>query len=202
MHIGVISGSHRKISQSRKVAGYIAERLPKIDADTTTDIIDLTGNPLPLYDEGANDPQSPTGKVWPGFSKRFQAAEAFGVVTPEWHGMVPSGVKNIFLHTGMKEVGHKPALIVAVSASRGGSYPVAELRMSSYKNSRILYIPEHILVQYAEKVLNGPESESPDDAYIRERIDFALRILLSYGQALKDVRAAGVTENSKFRNGM
>lgn len=202
MHIGVISGSHRKNSQSRKVAGFIAERIAALESSATTDIIDLTGNPLPLYDGEARKPDSPTGKVWPQLSERMKKAEAFVLVSPEWNGMAPASVKNLFLHASMKEVGHKPALIVAVSASRGGSYPVAELRMSSYKNSRILYIPEHILVQFAEKVLNGPDADGKDDEYIRKRIDFALRILFAYGKALGPVRASGVTENPEFGNGM
>jgi hypothetical protein len=39
-------------------------------------------------------------------------------------------------------------LIIAVSGGAGGgAYPVAELRMSSYKNSRICYLPEHLIVR-------------------------------------------------------
>ncbi len=45
-------------------------------------------------------------------------------------------------------------LIVAVSSGAGGAYPVAELRMSSYKNSRICYIPEQIIIRDVENVLN------------------------------------------------
>ncbi|HVY12451.1 MAG TPA: NADPH-dependent oxidoreductase, partial [Alphaproteobacteria bacterium] len=78
---------------------------------------------------------------------------------------------------------------------------VNELRTSGYKNSRVLYIPEHILVQNAEKVLNE-ESSGKDDDYIRRRIAYALKILSAYGAALPAVRASGVTYDKEFSNGM
>ena len=43
---------------------------------------------------------------------------------------------------------HKPGLIVTVSAGLGGSYPVTELRISSHKNTRLCYIPDHVLKAY------------------------------------------------------
>jgi NAD(P)H-dependent FMN reductase len=202
MHIVVISGSHRKNSQSGKVARYAASRITALNNTFSAEVLDLAGNPLPLYDGEFKKPDSPTGKVWPGMAEKLQKADGFVVVSPEWHGMVPAGLKNFFLHTSPKEVGHKPALIMGVSASRGGSYPVAELRMSSYKNSRILYLPEHILVQFAEKVLNGEKEESTDDAYIRRRIDYALRILIAYTEAMKPVRESGVTTDPTYPSGM
>ena len=67
--------------------------------------------------------------------------------------MVPAGLKNFFLCFGRNELAHKPGLIVGVSSADGGVYPVAELRMSSYKNSRICYIPEQLIVRNVESVL-------------------------------------------------
>ena len=41
--------------------------------------------------------------------------------------------------------------------------------MSSYKNNRLCYIPEHVIVRNVEKVLNGnsEENDSSADAYFR-----------------------------------
>jgi NAD(P)H-dependent FMN reductase len=202
MHIVIISGSHRLKSQSSKVARYVAAQLATIDASVTTAIIDLAGNPLPLWDGLHGKPESASGKAWVPMAETLKKAEALVVVSPEWNGMVPAGLKNLFLFASAAELGHKPALIVTVSASRGGAYPVAELRESSYKNSRILYIPEHVIVQNAVNVLNEGEATSTDDAYIRRRMDYALRMLLPYGEALKIVRATGLTNSSEFTNGM
>lgn len=202
MHITIISGSHRKNAQSEKVANFIVGQLPQLQTGVSASVLSLAGNPLPLWDGEAAKPESATGKVWPKMAEQLQAAQAFVVISPEWHGMVPAGLKNLFLHTSAKEVGHKPALIVTVSAGRGGTYPVAELRDFSVKNNRMLYIPEHIIVQGAGNVLNGPESAGADDTYIRGRITFALKQLLAYGRALEGVRKEGVTEDPAYPNGM
>jgi hypothetical protein len=95
-------------------------------------------------------------------------------------------------------------LIVTVSSADGGAYPVAELRMSSYKNNRICYIPEHVIVRNVERVLNDDAAQNnPDaDSYFRERIRYALGILVEYARALVQVRASGATELGKFKNGM
>ena len=102
------------------------------------------------------------------------------------------------------DVGHKPAMIVTVSNGDGGAYPVAELRMSSYKNNRLCYIPEHVIVRNVESVLNDDPSKNNEsaDTYFRERIDWTLDVLLAYAGALKPVRESGVTLSSKFGNGM
>ena len=114
------------------------------------------------------------------------------------------GLKNFFLLFGQNELGHKPALIISVSAGDGGAYPVAELRMSSYKNNRLCYIPEHVIVRHVEKVLNDDEKENDarSDGYYRQRITWALSILKQYADALKNVRLSGATETDKFKNGM
>ncbi len=43
-------------------------------------------------------------KIWEPYAKRLQAADGFVVVSPEWHGMVPAGLKNFFLYCSPKEV--------------------------------------------------------------------------------------------------
>ena len=114
----------------------------------------------------------------------MRRADGFVIIAPEWAGMVPPGLKNLLLFAGPKEVGHKPAMIVAVSASRGGSYPVNELRTSGYKNSRLVYIPEHVLIHDVNDMLLGATPASDRDAWLRRRIEFADRILLEYAKAI------------------
>ena len=127
------------------------------------------------------------------------------VISPEWHGQVPSGLKNFFLLWGNgPELWHKPALIIGVSVSDGGTYPIAELRMSSYKNNRICYIPEQIIIRHVDTVLNedATQNKPEADSYFRERINWNLDILQEYAQALKVVRDSGKTRHEKFQNGM
>lgn len=202
MHIAIVVGSHRKDSQSGRVGKYIAQDLVRIDPAVTVDTIDLAGNPLPLWDESVWQGDSPLAALWKPCRDRMRKADGFVIVAPEWAGMVPPGLKNLLLFAGPKEVGHKPALIVAVSAARGGSYPVNELRTSGYKNSRLVYIPEHVLVQDVADVLQGDAPASDRDAWLRRRIEFADRILLEYAKALAPIRASGLTEHADFPYGM
>jgi len=204
MKITVISGSHRDPSQSMKVARHIQQTLLVSDYCSEAEIFSLAGNPLPLWDEGIWDGDETWKKILQPMRTLFGESDGFVVVSPEWHGQVPAGLKNLFLLASKKEVGHKPALIVTVSSSDGGAYPVAELRMSSYKNNRICYIPEQVIVRNVEQVLNAdPEANNPDaDRYFRERIDWSLRVLGSYASALAEVRSSGITTHEKFGNGM
>jgi azobenzene reductase len=202
VHIAIIVGSHRQESQSSRVGAYIAKDLARIDPAVTVDTIDLSGNPLPLWDESVWQGGSALASLWKPYRDRMRKADGFVVISPEWAGMVPPGLKNLLLFAGPKEVGHKPALIVTVSAARGGSYPVNELRTSGYKNSRLVYIPEHVLVQDVADVLAGETPASDRDAWLRRRIEFADRILLEYAKALAPIRASGLTEHADFPYGM
>jgi NAD(P)H-dependent FMN reductase len=202
MQILIIVGSHRTNSQSTRVGAYVARDLARIDPAVTVDTIDLAGNPLPLWDESVWQGGSDLAALWKPYRDRMRKADGFVIISPEWAGMVPAALKNLLLFAGPKEVGHKPALIVAVSASRGGSYPVNELRTSGYKNSRLLYIPEHVLVHDVADVLVGDTPASDRDAWLRRRIEFADRILLEYAKALGPIRASGLTEHADFPYGM
>ena len=203
MKITIICGSHRANSQSAKVGKYIQQRLESGVCEETW-LFDLANNPLPLWDQGVWDGDAKWSELLTPIREQLLTSDAFVIISPEWHGQVPAGLKNFFLLFGRNELGNKPAMIVAVSSADGGAYPVAELRMSSYKNSRICYIPDHIIVRNVEKVLNeNPAHNNPDaDSYFRERIDWTLNILKQYGLALKQVRDSGATETDKFRNGM
>lgn len=202
MKFFLLSGSHRREAQSLKVANYIKSVLTSEHAEATVHLYSLSGNPLPLWDEtngGAPD------ELWNPISAELKTSEALVIVSPEWSGMATPGVKNFLLNCTADEVGHKPALIVTVSASRGGSYPVAELRMSGYKNNRIGWLPEHVIVQYAEQNLTIPDGAanlSKEDAFLRKRLRYALRLLEEYGKALQQVRQSGVIDHTTYKNGM
>jgi NAD(P)H-dependent FMN reductase len=204
MKITLISGSHRNNSQSSKVARFLQKQLEQTAESVQASIIDLADNPLPLWDQGVWEGASNWQELLTPLARQLADSDGFVVIAPEWHGQVPAGLKNFFLLFGKKELGHKPALIVGVSSGDGGAYPVAELRMSSYKNSRICYIPEHLIIRKVERVLNDdPQQNDPDaDRYFRDRARWSLDILLAYAHALGTVRSSGVADSDQFRNGM
>ncbi len=204
MKISIISGSHREPSQSYKVARVIERTLETEGLCDETYLFSLAGNPLPLWDQGIWDGDPKWKALLDPISKELDSSDAFVVIAPEWHGQVPAGLKNFFLLWGKGELAHKPALIVTVSSGDGGAYPVAELRMSSYKNNRICYIPEQIIVRNVEKILNDDPAMNNEsaDSYFRDRIRYALTQLKEYGLALRQVRASGATDRSVYKNGM
>jgi azobenzene reductase len=202
MKFFILSGSHRAEAQTLKVAKYVQSILTREHPGAEAYLYSLSGNPLPLWDEamgGAPD------ALWDPISAELKAADALVILTPEWSGMATPGVKNFLLNCTTDEIGHKPGLIVTVSATRGGSYPVAELRMSGYKNNRLNWIPEHVIIHHAEENLNAPDGTdglSKEDQLQRKRLRYALKILEEYGKALKLVRASGVVDHKTFRSGM
>jgi len=203
MKITVISGSHRESSQSEKVAQIVKQYLLDGVCDEA-EIFSLAGNPLPLWDQGVWDGEQKWKDLLNPIKKSFSESDGFVVVSPEWHGQVPAGLKNLFLLMSKNELGHKPALIISVSSGRGGAYPVAELRMSSYKNNRLCYIPEHVIIRDVENVLNGDgaKNDEASDSFYRERIQWCLAILKQYALALTQVRASGIVHSDKFKTGM
>lgn len=202
MKFFILSGSHRAEAESLKVANYVKSVLTREHPAAEVFLYSLSGNPLPLWDEASGGAPD---VLWDPISAELKAADALVIISPEWSGMATPGVKNFLLNCTADEVGHKPALIVAVSASRGGSYPVAELRMSGYKNNRLAWLPEHVIVQNVEQSFTAPDGASDlskEDAFIRKRLRYALRLLEEYGKSLKLVRASGVVDHKTYRNGM
>ncbi|KYF71632.1 NADPH-dependent FMN reductase [Sorangium cellulosum] len=203
MKLAVISGSHRNGSESGKVARYVQQQLTASADVTSTYALDLADNPLPLWEPEAPQLSEKWARLWSPVSAELTASDAFVIVAPEWGGMVPAGLKNFFLLCTRGELAHKPALIIAVSAGAGGAYPIAELRMSSYKNSYLCYIPDHVIVRNVRALLNEPAApQSPDDERIRERLRYALGVLLQYGKALQQVRASGAIDLPRYPFGM
>lgn len=201
MKFAIIVGSQQVDSQSAKVGRYLAAQLSSLEHQSYT--LDLGSNPLPLWDNSiwSGDP------VWQErlapINAELESCDGLIVISPEYHGMAPAGLKNFFLLFGKEVLGHKPGYIVAVSASAGGAYPIAELRMSSYKNSRLCYTPDHTIVRSVGKVLNEHgENDERSDNYTRKQLGYGLAMLVEYAKALGQVRSSGVVDHKNFGNGM
>ncbi len=204
MKLGIICGSHRHKSQSRKVAEYISGRLKQASPAVEVWLYDLAEHPLPFWDEGVWAGEEKWKKIWGPISTELKSCDGFVVISPEWSGMATPALKNFFLLSSCHELGHKPGLIVTVSSGMGGSNPNQELRVSSYKNTRICYIPDHLIIRNVEKLLNDfhEVDVTPEDQYIRGRIDYSLNVLKQYAGALRGVRESGVIDYKAYPNGM
>lgn len=202
MKILIVSGSHRLNSQSLKVSKWLATALESNKYETN--IIDLSVSQLPFWDESVWNAQSELSAQVKPYIDQFMDADAIVLVAPEWGGMAPAAVKNLLLYVTSKQAAHKPVLLVGVSSGRGGSYPIADLRVSGFKNNRMVYIPDHLIVQDVVNVMNNfnPEDGHEADQYIKKRAMYSLDILMAYAKALKPMRDAGGLFNPAYPFGM
>jgi NAD(P)H-dependent FMN reductase len=193
-NIALIAGSSRADSQTAKVARYLAARLQQRDVQTS--LLDLGQRPLPLW------PAQEASAHWPAMAEQLQRADGVVVLSPEWNGMACPALKNFFLYAGRAELAHKPALLVGVSSGLGGAYPLSELRASSYKNCRLCFIPEQLIVRQVEAVMNAERAVDADDLRIRQRADWSLDVLLHYAEALRGLPGRIDWSEPQFGNGM
>lgn len=198
MQLVIVSGSNRRNSNSRKVANYIRDNAAAASGFQGVHVIDLHEVDLPPWDESIWAGADKWKTTWAPIAAQLQAASALVLVAPEWAGMVPAHLKNFLLFCGNKELAHKPAMIVGVSSGMGGAYPVAELRMSGYKNNRVLFVPDHLIVRDANNLLNGATPQSKIDEDVRDRIVYSTKMLGEYAKALVQVRESGVPDYKKY----
>lgn len=203
MQFSIVIGSHRRDSQSAKVAGFLDALLRENGLADKVVTFDLGEDPLPMWDESVWQEDSDWHCLLAPMAEKLAASDGLIVLAPEYHGMAPPALKNFFMMWNRGELAHKPALIVSVSSGIEGTYPVAELRMSGFKNNRLCYIPEHLIVRDVLNVLNDDGiSGTGADLYTRQRSLFALRLLHQYALALRQVRDSGLTFDPAFKNGM
>ncbi|MBM3382748.1 MAG: NAD(P)H-dependent oxidoreductase [Betaproteobacteria bacterium] len=202
MKIGIISGSHRINSQSMRIACWIEKRLTALALTQRNYTLELATANIPLWDEGLWNGDEKWKGIWGKHSQELISCDSFVFVAPEYGGMVPPALKNFFLLCSNQELAHKPALIVGVSAGRSGSYPIVELRSSGYKNTRICYLPDHMIIRDAEKMFLNDEPRDNFEASDRARLDYFLRVLKEYAKALSTVRASGIIDVKNFPNGL
>ncbi len=199
MNISIISSSHRINSQSKKISDFIKNNLLNLNKDLDVFSLDLAKSSLPLWSPEKKNGKGVWGKTWNSISKNLKASDGFILVVPEYGGMATPASKNIFLLCGNGEFSHKPGLIVSVSSGNGGSYPIAELRSSSYKNTHIMWIPENIIIRNVEEFNPGSHGKNIP-VWLDDRINYVLNLLLVYASNMKPLRM--IINRKDFGNGM
>ena len=201
MKIAIISGSHREKSESGRVGRFIQSQIEA--QGHSTYVLDLAHTPLPLWDESMWGQEGVAAQAFAPVSTALQTVDAVVVIAAEWNGTVPAALKNFFHYCSVKEFAHKPGFIVSItSGGTNGAYPVAELRMTSTKNNKLVYLPDHLIVRNAGKVFMENAEDSSGDAYLRERLAYSLNMLYAYANAMKPIRESEVWMNDKYNFGM
>ena len=199
MKISIISASHRKNSESKRISDFLSKFLSDTHSDLEIFSLDLGLVSLPLWSSNKKDGKGIWGKTWQTISDNFKKSDGFILVVPEYGGMATPAAKNFFLLCGNGELAHKPGLIVSVSSGNGGAYPIAELRSSSYKNTHIMWIPENIIIRNVEEFNFGAHGDNIPD-WLDNRIDYVLKLFLAYSYNMKPLRK--LINRKDFGNGM
>lgn len=197
MKIAIISGSQRANSKSLQVANILANLAAEhFDKQLVLDLHQLD---LPFWNEGVWDGSSD----WDGWKQTaadLNDADAFIFITPEWHGMATPALKNFLMLCTDNELAHKPALLVSVSASINGVYPISELRMTGSKNNHVCFLPDHLIFRNVDDVFSE-QGELSDESML-ERSVYTMSLLAAYADALKPVHTKMVDVGKAFRYGM
>ena len=202
MKFAIISGSTRQNNpQSLKVAKYIESFV--VNSGHQVYLLDLATANIKYWDETFWSDYANFDSNWTKASTELHAADALIIVAPEWNGMLPPALVNIF-HLAVKgEFANKPALIVGVSSTINGTYPIAQLRLNCGKNNFINFIPQHVIIRNVNNVLNNlASSENEEDNFIRNRLNYSMQILEVYGEAFKQIRNSDIIKNTPFPYGM
>lgn len=197
MKITIVSGSQRANSQSLQVARYLKSL--SLEHFDTADILDLHQLNLPFWNEGVWQ-QTEEWQQWAPISEILKHSDAVILITPEWHGMATPALKNFLQLSTDEELAHKPVLLVSVSASVNGVYPISELRMTGNKNNHACFLPDHLIFRNVEELITT-DHQCTDQA-MHQRNQYTMTLLASYARALAPVHRDMVALGKAFRYGM
>ncbi len=119
MQLGIIIGSLRQESFSRKIAENVARLLP---SGVNAEYIDID---LPMYNQDLDDGGAPPAS-WTAFREKIRECEAFLFVTPEYNRTLPPVIKNA-LDIGSRPYGKnvwggKKGAVISVSPGALGGF--------------------------------------------------------------------------------
>ena len=199
MKISLISTSHRKKSQSSRIREIMDINLREKTKNLDVFNLDFSIEQIPTWSPEKKEKIGFWDSRWPQISNELNDSDGFIFIVPEYGGMATPNAKNFFLICGEGELAHKPGLIISISSGNGGSYPVAELRQSSYKNTHIMWIPENIIIRNVEQFQPGNHGKLIPD-WIDDRINYTLDLLLLYSKNMKSLKKH--INRKDFGNGM
>lgn len=198
--IGIIAGSQRRDSQTRRVCTYIQEQLVLLNHQSK--IFDLASTPLPFHSSSEGMMEQLTHNL-AEYNTILTDSEGIIIATPEWNGGATPAIMNALLHASLN-IAHKPMLLVSVSSSRGGSYPIAQLRSFGFKNTKPVILPDHLIIHNVNDVLHNPTPSTQEDTYMRTRINWTLQVFVQYCSELSTFRKQNTSllMNMEYKNGM
>ncbi len=199
MKISLISTSHQRNSQSKRISSILGNFISEINNKVEFFHLDMFDLKVPLWTSEKKENLNFWKNDYEIISSKLKLSDGFVFVVPEYGGMATPNSKNFFLVFNNGELFHKPGLIVSISSGNGGAYPVSELRSSSYKNSHIMWIPENIIIRNVNQFFPGKHGKLIPH-WIDDRIKYSCNLLIKYTEYLKPIQ--NYINRKDFSNGM
>jgi chromate reductase len=142
IRIGVLVGSARKDSYSRKIAALICDRMPGVFEMRMMDI-----GSLPMYNQDYDD-EGRTPAEWIAFREAVKSLDGVLLVTPEYNRSFPPLLKNA-LDIASRPYGQnawngKPGAIISVSPGKMGAFGASQhlRQVAAFLNILLMQQPE------------------------------------------------------------
>ena len=181
---------------SFEVAKYMQRNIIEPFDDVTSTILDLSSYPFLLdhYGIGREDKIALANEKEAVLQKMYNC-DAVIVVAPEWGGMLPPALVNLFLlsangSAGGLPFGHKPAFAVGISASGGGANPISLMKAYTAKNSHLAWLPLHAIIQNVNDFVIADWQPTLENRFsqIQSRLSVGIKSLVIYANQLSNVR--------------
>ncbi|MCY3804424.1 MAG: NAD(P)H-dependent oxidoreductase [Candidatus Saccharibacteria bacterium] len=190
----IITGSSQANSQSLRIGQYIKSAGEKLDLNL--DLVDLHEINLPIF-------LNQTANQWPQLAKQLSTAEGYIWIIPEWNGGANPSIKNMLLYTDVTLLGHKPVLLIGISAGKGGFYPIMDTKSVGQKDPRYVIIPDCLVINRCQEVLlTNNLDEQAEDYQLKLRINYILKILNLYIKNLNNLRQSKIIDYKTYPFGM
>ena len=190
----IIAGSSQANSQSRRIGKYIKTASEQFNF--STNLVDLHEVNLPIF-------LSQPAPQWPKLAEQLAQAEGYVWVIPEWNGGANPSLKNMLLYADTALLGHKPVMLVGISAGGGGFYPIMDAKSVGQKNMRYIIVPDNLVINRCQQVLlNHDIDEKAEDYQLKLRLNYSLTILGLYVQHLNNLRQSKIIDYQAYPFGM
>jgi len=177
--IAVISGSSRSKRQSHQVAQLVQSKLNNHDQGIDAWMLDVEELNLPLLDTTYGSNNSPTEQL-SDLAGQLENSDAFIIVSPEWNGTFPGGLKNT-LDYFLPQYKKKAFGIIGVSSGMLGGINAAKNLVTYVQHLKGIISPTLLITPNVEKIF---ENEKLTDMAYDRRLNSFIDELLWLANAL------------------
>lgn len=177
MKVGLVVGSIREGSISRRYAQYVSNHLQSLGCDVL--MVDPRGEQLSF--PGTSDYESCKTR----FQTKTMDCSGFVFVTPEYDGSISSVMKLLIEHFGYpSQLQHKPVGVVGIAGGAVGAVKAVEHLKGILNHIEATVTPGSVSIGTAHKQLN--EHLDWSNTQLQSRLDSFLATFLSVANKISD----------------